>query len=68
MMQTCGLTDGFVLTGIIASIYGQVSVNATRCWSQGVSTEAYRKLPVDPYMLDPERDFQQIAMMVRRVS
>jgi hypothetical protein len=31
MMQTRGLTDGFVLTGIIASTYGQVSVNATRC-------------------------------------
>ena len=31
MMQTCGLTDGFVLTGIIALTYGQVSVNATRC-------------------------------------
>jgi len=31
MMQTCGLTDGFVRTGIIASTYGQVNVNATRC-------------------------------------
>jgi hypothetical protein len=31
MMQTCALTDGFVRTGIIALIYGQVSVNATRC-------------------------------------
>jgi hypothetical protein len=31
MMQTCALTDGFVRTGIIASTYGQVSVNATRC-------------------------------------
>jgi hypothetical protein len=30
MMQTCALTDGFVRTGIIASTYGQVSVNATR--------------------------------------
>jgi hypothetical protein len=31
MMQTCGLTDGFVRTGIIALTYGQVSANATRC-------------------------------------
>jgi hypothetical protein len=31
MMQTCALTDGFVRTGIIASTYGQLSVNATRC-------------------------------------
>ena len=31
MMQTSGLTDGFVRTGIIALTYGQVSVNATRC-------------------------------------
>src|SRR5215208_1823825 len=31
MMHTCGLTDEFVLTGIIALTYGQVSVNATRC-------------------------------------
>jgi hypothetical protein len=31
MMQTCALTDGFVRKGIIASTYGQVSVNATRC-------------------------------------
>jgi len=30
-MQTCALNDGFVRTGIIASTYGQVSVNATRC-------------------------------------
>jgi transposase len=32
MMQTCALTDEFVRTGIIALTYGQVSVNATRCW------------------------------------
>jgi len=31
MAQTCGLTDGFVRTGIIALTYGQVGVNATRC-------------------------------------
>src|SRR5215213_162502 len=31
MMQACGLTDRFVRTGIIASTYGQLSVNATRC-------------------------------------
>jgi len=31
MMQTWGLTDGFVRTGIIALTYGQVSVSATRC-------------------------------------
>ena len=36
MMHTCGLTDGFVLTGIIALTYGQVSVNATRCIGPGL--------------------------------
>jgi len=35
MMQTCGLTDGFVRTGMIASTYGQVSLNATRCKNLG---------------------------------
>ena len=33
MMHTCDLTDGFVRTGIIALTYGQVSVNATRCYA-----------------------------------
>jgi hypothetical protein len=60
MMQTCALTDGFVRTGIIASTYGQVSVNATRCHTvrleglYGVSrllalitdsTKAFRSMP-----------------------
>ena len=31
MMQTYGLTDGFIRTGMITLSYGQVSVNATRC-------------------------------------
>jgi hypothetical protein len=29
-MQTSGLTDGFIRTGMITLSYGQVSVNATR--------------------------------------
>jgi hypothetical protein len=37
----------------------EIPLNASSCdatnFSRGVSTDAYRRLPVDPYMLDPER-------------
>ena len=35
MMQTYGLTDGFIRKGMITLSYGQFSVNASRCRSGG---------------------------------
>src|SRR5215213_1454847 len=48
VMQTCGLTDGFVRTGMIALTYGQLSLNATRCrrsFRQGQGYAAPSKSP-----------------------